>query len=185
MKIYSSHLDYFLFSTFFIISNLDPCLLPYYSFGKPNAKSTLKRHLSLLTSRWSVNIKTYLSQYILLKTGGLFWSLRNPTFFEHHSTCQIRTEYFRIKNTKYTFMNLWLYTFSLLLLSWQESTLCEQDFTWYQSPDEGYRNKNVKNWLSSKINSFHLDYFLFFYFFIIYIYIYISKNRCFLTFCYY
>ena len=70
---------------------------------------------------WFVNIKTYLSLHISLKIGGLFWSHKNQTFFKYHSTCQTRFKYSQIKNTKCTFMNLSWYTFSLLLLSWQES----------------------------------------------------------------
>ena len=71
----------------------------------------LGKAYNLLNNHCTYTYKTYLSLHIPLKTGGLFWFFRNPTFFKHHSMCQTRTKYFQIKNVECTFMNLSLYTF--------------------------------------------------------------------------
>ena len=135
----------FVFSTLFILSDL----LPYCLFGKTNTKYTLGRHLTWMTSRRSVNIKTYLFLHISLKTGGFFWSLKKPSFSNIIPRAKnvLNTFKLRVLNVR-----LWIFRYIHFLYSCyldKHPSWCEQ-FSWYQSPDEGYKTDMFNVGFTSK-----------------------------------
>ena len=104
---------------------------------KTNTKCILTWHLTWLTSKRSVNIKTYLSLHISLKTGGLFWSLKNTTF-----SSTIPRAINILNSFKLRTLNARLYLFRYIHFIGscyldKHPSPCKQ-FLWYQSPDEVY-----------------------------------------------
>ena len=104
-----------------------------------------------------------------LKTGKLFWSLKNPTYSNiipraKHVPFKLRTLYARL----YVFR----YIHCICPCYFDKHPLrCEQ-FSWYQNPDEGYQNWNVQRWLYIKKKK-NFNYSVFRLSSYIYIYIYI------------
>ena len=66
-----------------------------------------------MTSRQSVNIKTYLSLDIFLKTGGLFWSFKNRTFSKIIPCAKHVLNTFKLRTLT---AHLWLFRKMLLFI---------------------------------------------------------------------
>ena len=120
------------------LSDSNSYLLSYCHFGKINNKIH-----SYMTSNMDdfktickyKNLTT--SAYFFKKTGGFFLSLKGPTFSNIIQRAKHVLNTFKLR-TLYTHLYLFHYR-HFICSSYlnKHSSLCEQ-FSWYQSPDEGY-----------------------------------------------